>query len=149
MAIRIPVEDAAPSVDFEDAAHFVFDALGEVPEFRGTRGRQIELHATLALGVLAMTAGRTTHREIETWGKLGEETLIPPLGPVRAPSDSTIRRILQGVDAEALRAVPRASAGMIPSDGRGLVTAKDGKAMRSTRTRPTPRAPSARAGTTS
>ncbi len=80
MAIRIPVQDCAPTVAFENAVQFVFDALGEVPEFRSTRGRQIELHGTLALAVLAMTAGHTTYREIETWGKLREETLIPLLG---------------------------------------------------------------------
>ena len=129
MAIRIPVQDSAPTVAFEDAVQFVFNALGEVPEFRSTRGRQIELHGTLALAVLAMMAGHTTYREIETWGKLREETLIPLLGLVRAPSDSTIRRIVQGVDAEALRGVLRASAGMILSDRRRLVTAKDGKVM--------------------
>jgi hypothetical protein len=133
MAIRIPVQDCAPTVAFENAVQFVFDALGEVPEFRSTRGRQIELHGTLALAVLAMTAGHTTYREIEAWGKLREETLIPLLGLVRAPSDSTIRRIVQGVDAEALRGVLRASAGMVLSDRRSLVTAKDGKVMRAAR----------------
>ena len=60
MAIRIPVQDSAPTVAFEDAVQFVFDALGEVPEFRSTRGRQIELHGTLALAVLAMMLCSTT-----------------------------------------------------------------------------------------
>lgn len=133
MAIRIPVQDSAPTVAFEDAVQFVFDALGEVPDFRDPRGKQIELRGTLALAVLAMTAGHTTYREIETWGKLREETLIPLSGLVRAPSDSTIRRIAQGVEAEALRGVLRASAGMTLSDRRRLVTAKDGKTMRGAR----------------
>ncbi len=129
MAIRIPVKDDAPTVAFEDAVQFVFDLLGDVPEFRSTRGRQIELHGTLALTVLAMTAGHTTYREIETWGKLREETLIPLLGLARAPSDSTIRRIVQGVDPQAVRGVLQKSAAMILSDRRRLVTAKDGKVM--------------------
>ena len=129
MAIRIPVQDSAPTVAFEDAVQFVLDLLGSVPEFRSSRGRQIELHGTLALSVLAMLAGHTGYRDIEMWGKLREETLIPLLGLVRAPSDSTIRRIILGVDAEALRGVLRASAGMILSDRRRLVTAKDGKVM--------------------
>ena len=51
------------------------------------------------------------------------------MGLVRAPSDSTIRRTILGVNAEALRGVLRASAGMILSDRRRLVTAKDGKVM--------------------
>jgi hypothetical protein len=129
MGVRIPVEDSAPTVAFEDAVQFVFDRLGEVPEFRSTRGRQIELHGTLALAVFAMMSGHTTYCEIETWGKLREETLIPLLGLVRAPSDSTIRRIVQGVDAQALRGVLRASAAMILAGKRHLVTAKDGKTM--------------------
>ena len=133
MAIRIPVQDSAPTARFEDAVQFAFDALGEVPEFRSTRGRQIELHGTLALAVLAMMSGHTTYREIETWGKLREKTLIPLLGLVRAPSDSTIRRIVQGVDAQALRGVLRASAAMILADKRRLATAKDGKVMRAAR----------------
>lgn len=133
MGIRIPVHDHAPSVAFEDAVQFVLDALGEVPEFRGAKGRQIELKGTLALAVLAMTAGHTTYREIEAWAKLREETLVPLLGLVRAPSDSTIRRIVQGVDPEAMRRVLRASARMLLSDRRKLVTAKDGKVMRRAR----------------
>ena len=52
MGVRIPVEDSAPAARFEDAVRFVFDALGDVPEFRSTRGRQIGLHGTLALAVL-------------------------------------------------------------------------------------------------
>jgi hypothetical protein len=129
MAIRIPVKDCAPTVAFEDAVQFVLESLGSVPEFRSTRGRQIELHGTLALAVLAMLAGHTGYRDIEMWGKLREETLIPLLGLARAPSDSTIRRIILGVDAEALRGVLRSSAGMILSDRRKLVAAKDGKVM--------------------
>lgn len=105
--VRIPVQDSAPTVAFEDAVQFVFDALGDVPEFRRTRGRQIELHGTLALVVLAMMSGHTTYREIETWGKLREETLIPLLGLVRAPSDTTIGRIINGVDCLARRYVRR------------------------------------------
>ena len=133
MAIRIPVKDDAPTVAFEDAVQFVFDLLGDIPEFRSTRGRQIELHGTLALAVLAMMSGHPTYREIETWGKLREKTLIPLLGLVRAPSDSTIRRIVQGVDPQAVRGVLQKSAAMILSDRRRLVTAKDGKVMRAAR----------------
>jgi hypothetical protein len=88
MAIRIPVQDCAPTVAFEDAVQFVLESLGSVLEFRSTRGRQIELHGTLALAVLAMLAGHTGYRDIEMWGKLREETLIPLLGLARAPSDS-------------------------------------------------------------
>ena len=133
MGIRMPVRDHSPSVAFEDVVQLVFDALRDVPEFRGKKGRQIELRGTLALAVLAMTAGHTTYREIEEWGKLREETLIPLLGLVRAPSDSTIRRIVQGVDPEAMRGVLQASARELLSDRRSLVTATDGKTMRASR----------------
>lgn len=133
MGIRIPVEDSAPSVAFEDAVASVFEALGDVPDFRDPRGTQIELRGTLALAVVAMMAGQTSYRRIETYGKLREETLIPLLGLARAPSDSTIRRIAQGVDPEAMRDVLRGSARCLLSDKRKLVTAKDGKTMRAAR----------------
>ena len=133
MAIRIPVEDSAPTVRFEDAVQFVFDLMGDVPEFRSTRGRQIELRGTLALMMLAMIAGHTTHRDIEAWGKLREDALAPLLGLVRMPSDTTIGRIVRGVDAEALRGVLRKSAAMILADKRHLAVAKDGKVMRAAR----------------
>ena len=57
IAIRIPLKDSAPTVAFEDAVQFVFELLEDVPEFRSTRGRQIELCGTLALMVLAGMAG--------------------------------------------------------------------------------------------
>ena len=133
MGIRIPVEDSAPSVAFEDAVASVFEALGEVAEFRDPRGKQIELKGTLALAVVAMTAGHTSYRRIETYGKLREETLIPLVGLARTPSDSTIRRIAQGVDPEAMRKVLQESARCLLSDKRKLVTAKDGKTMRAAR----------------
>jgi hypothetical protein len=133
MSIRIPVQDSAPSVAFEDAVHFALDLLGGVPEFRSTRGRQIELHGTLALIVLAAMAGHTRYRDVEAWGKLREDALAPLLGLVRMPSDTTIGRIIKGVDAEALRKILRSSAAMILADKRRLVTAKDGKVMRAAR----------------
>ncbi len=133
MGIRIPVQDSAPTASFEDAVQFVFDALGEVPEFRSPRGRQIELQGTLGLAVLAATAGHSSYRAIEEYGKLREETLIPLLGLTRAPSDSTIRRIVLGADPEAVREVLRKSAGMLLEERRKLVTAKDGKVMRAAR----------------
>jgi hypothetical protein len=133
MAIRIPTEDSAPSVAFEDAVHYVFELLDSIPDFRDPRGKQIELKGTLALALLATTAGHPRYTDIEQWGKDREENLIPLLGLVRAPSDSTIRRILQGIDPEALREVLRKSAAMILSDKRKLATAKDGKTMRAAR----------------
>ena len=80
MGTRIPVEDSAPTVAFEDAVQFVFDALGEVPDFRDPRGTQIELHGTLALTVLSAAAGHPSYRGIEAYGKLREDTLIPLFG---------------------------------------------------------------------
>jgi hypothetical protein len=61
---------------------------------------------------------------MEQWGKDTEENLVPLLGLVRAPSDSTVRRILQGIDPEALREVLRKSAAMILSDKRKLAAAR-------------------------
>jgi len=63
MALRIPPPDSAPVVSFEDAVQFVFDLPEDVPEFRSIRGRQIELHGTLVLIVLAAMVGLTRYRE--------------------------------------------------------------------------------------
>ena len=134
MGIRIPTVDSAPTVEFEDAVHAVMAALVRVPDFRDPRGTQIELKGTLGLAVLAGVAGSVSYRAIEQYGKLREETLIPLLGLTRAPSDSTIRRIAQGVDAEAIRKVLWESARVALSDRRRLVAAKDGKTMRACRT---------------
>ena len=133
MAVRIPVQDSAPTVAFEDAVQTVIDALGEVPEFRDPRGKQIELLGTLALAILSTAAGYPTFRAIWAYGKLRENTLIPLLGLARAPSYSTIRRIVQGIDPEAMRKVLRESARFLLSDKRKLVTGKDGKMMRAAR----------------
>jgi hypothetical protein len=69
MGIRIPVRDHAPSVAFEDVVQLVFDALGDVPEFRDPKGKQIGLKGTLAL---AVTAGHTTYREVEVTSRVKE-----------------------------------------------------------------------------
>ena len=55
------------------------------------------------------------------------------MGLSRAPSDSTIRRIAQGVDPEAMRKVLQESARCLLSDKRKLVAARDGKTMRAAR----------------
>jgi hypothetical protein len=129
MAIRIPTEDSAPSVEFEDAAHHVFELLDSIQDSRDPRGKQIEVKGTLALAVPATTAGDPRYTEMDQWDKDREENLIPLLGLVRAPSDSTIQRILQGIDAEVLRGVLQRSAAMIFSNSRKLATAKGGKTM--------------------
>ena len=133
MGLRIPTEDSSPSVSFESAVAVVLEALADVPEFRKDKGRQIELRGALGLAVLAMMAGKTTYREMETWGKLREKTLAPLLGLSRAPSDSTIRRIVQGCAADSIRGVLRLSARTALDDKRKLIVAKDGKTMRACR----------------
>jgi hypothetical protein len=133
MAIRIPVEDDVPSVEFEDAVHLTFEALGEVPEFRGEKGRQIELKGALAMTVLAMASGKYSLRAIARWGKRREESLIPLLGLCRAPSYSTVRRLLEGTDGNALRAALRSTAADLLAGRRRLVSAVDGKTLRGTK----------------
>ena len=143
MAIRIPTDDSAPSVAFEDAVQLVFDALGEIPDFRDPGGKQIELRGTLALIVLAMAAGVTKNRRIAKWGVLREKTLIPLLGLCGAPSYSAIRRVVLGGDATAVRGVLRSMAAMILAEKRRPVTAKDGKVMPGVSAPDQRRAPSA------
>jgi hypothetical protein len=133
MAMRIPVTDTAPAADFEEAVAFVMDALAGVPEFRSEHGRQIELRGTLGLAVIAMAAGKRSFREIGRYGARRAETLIPLLGLSRAPSYSTVRRLLIGADKSALRDVLRQTATMLTAGRRPLVTSVDGKSMRGSR----------------
>ena len=69
MGKRIPVSDDAPTVAFEDAVQVVFDALGEVPEFRDPRGRRIELHGTLAVSGIRKIPIHITAPAVEAGGK--------------------------------------------------------------------------------
>jgi predicted transposase YbfD/YdcC len=78
-------------------------ALGSVEDPRSRRGVRHRLLTVLAIGVCAVLAEAQTFTAIAEWAQDLTPRVRIRLGVGRrAPSESTIRRVLQAVDAEAL-----------------------------------------------
>lgn len=112
--------------------------LAAVPDPRARRGVRHEILAVLAVGVCAVLAGARTFVAIAEWAHDLPVGVRVGLGLCRkVPSESTIRRVLQAVDAEALDAALSAwlgarSAASVPVR---QVIAIDGKTARGARGR--------------
>lgn len=110
--------------------------LSAVPDPRARRGIRHEIVAVLAVGVCAVLAGARTFVAIAEWAHDLPVGVRVGLGLRRkVPSESTIRRVLQAVDAEALDAALSAwlaarSAAAVPVR---QVIAIDGKTARGAR----------------
>jgi predicted transposase YbfD/YdcC len=118
-------------------------ALASVEDPRSRRGVRRGFVTVLAIGVCAVLAGARTFTAIAEWAHDLTPAVRIRLGLGRtAPSESTIRRVLQAVDAEALdgavsawlmtRSVPLATAlRMIAIDGKSARGARgpDGRAV--------------------
>ena len=106
-----PILDAldhlGPSADELDADPVsVLEALTKVADPRKRRGVRHGLAGVLAVGVCAVLAGARTFTAIAEWAHDLPAGVRIRLGLGRTvPSESTIRRVLQAVDAEALDAV--------------------------------------------
>ncbi|MCA1836850.1 MAG: ISAs1 family transposase [Actinobacteria bacterium] len=114
-------------------------ALGEVPDPRKARGRRHRLVTVLALSVAAVLAGARSYVAIAEWAHDLPVSARVRLGiGRRAPSESTIRRILQAVDLDALDAalsgwVAARLPTPLPSRPITRVIAVDGKTARGAR----------------
>jgi len=113
-------------------------ALAAVPDPRKTRGRRHRLVTVLAVSVCAVLAGARSYVAIAEWAHDLPVSARLRLGiGRRAPSESTIRRILQAVDLDAFDV---ALSGWLadrlpePAPGRLRVVAVDGKTARGART---------------
>ena len=118
-------------------------ALASVEDPRSRRGVRHGFVAVLAIGVCAVLAGARTFIAIAEWAHDLTPAVHIRLGLGRKPpSESTIRRVLQAVDAEALdqavsawlvtRSAPSATASrMIAIDGKSARGARgpDGRAV--------------------
>jgi predicted transposase YbfD/YdcC len=83
----------------------LLDALAAVPDPRARRGVRHRLVTVLAIGVCAVLAGACTFTAITEWAQDLPVGVRVRLGLGRvAPCESTIRRILQAVDPDALDA---------------------------------------------
>lgn len=109
-------------------------ALAAVPDPRKARGCRHRLVTVLAIGVCAVLAGARSYVAIAEWAQDLPVSARLRLGLGRAaPSESTIRRILQTVDLDALdAAVSSWLAARLPDppSGRMRVVAVDGKTVR-------------------
>jgi predicted transposase YbfD/YdcC len=119
--------------------------LGRVPDRRRVRGRRHQLAAILALACGAVTAGAKSLTAIAEWAAAAPAAVLAAFGVRRdrrdgtwvVPSETTIRRTLGGIDADALDAQVGAwllaLAGYgAEEDGAGdqMVIAVDGKTAR-------------------
>jgi predicted transposase YbfD/YdcC len=113
-------------------------ALAAVPDHRKARGCRHRLVTVLAVSVCAVLAGARSYVAIAEWAHDLPVSARLRLGiGRRAPSESTIRRILQAVDLDAF---DTALSGWLthrlpdPPPGRMRVVALDGKTARGART---------------
>lgn len=81
----------------------LLEVLATVPDPRARRGVRHRFVVVLAIGVCAVLAGARTFTAIAEWARDLTTTVRERLGlRRRPPSESTIRRVLQRVDPEAL-----------------------------------------------
>jgi predicted transposase YbfD/YdcC len=130
---------AADGLDGDRAT--VLSVLAAVADPRARRGVRHRLAVILALAVCAVLAGARSFTAIAEWAADTDEATRAGLGIGGAvPCESTIRRTLQRLDADAFDDLAGAWAQQrtAPSAGRRRVVAVDGKTLRgsATGTRP-------------
>jgi predicted transposase YbfD/YdcC len=104
-AHRVPGEDLVPERRRGLLAH-----LAAVPDPRDRRGLRHDLSGVLAVAVCAVLAGATSLAAIGEWAADAPPGVLltlgirpdPLTGVVRAPDEATVRRVLAGIDADAL-----------------------------------------------
>lgn len=85
-------------------ARTLWDALGEIEDKRGRKGRQCPLRAVLGISIAAMLAGADDLLAIFRWGRrLKPEALrVFDIETGKAPCHATYHYFFQSLDAEAL-----------------------------------------------
>jgi DDE family transposase len=114
--------------------------LMSLPDRRHRRGRRHDQTSILAVAICAVLCGASSYVAMAEWARRCRQNVLQRLGCRRdphsrrytPPSEPTIRRVLQGIDAEQ---VDRALAGWLRSlgVGRGEAVAIDGKTLRGAR----------------
>jgi hypothetical protein len=111
----------------------LWDALGEVPDCRGRKGRQLPLPALLALSVAAMLSGSDSLISIFRWGRrLKPEALrVLGFGDGIAPCHATYHYVFRSLDGDALaRVLGRFALGEASGDRHIAI---DGKTLKGSR----------------
>jgi hypothetical protein len=111
--------------------------LAAVPDPRARRGIRHKLAVILGLAVCAVLAGARSFTAIAEWAADADQATREALGVTGAvPCESTFRRTLQNLDADALDEVAggRAQQRTAPGPGGRRVVAVDGKTLRGSST---------------
>src|SRR5450432_1363106 len=107
--------------------------LAGIADPRARRGVRHRLAVILSLAVCAVLAGARSFVAIAEWAADADEVTLARLGVSGVvPSESTFRRILQTLDADALDSAlgSWAQARSVPAPGARRVIAVDGKTLR-------------------
>lgn len=114
--------------------------LMSLPDCRKRRGRRHDLTSILAISICAVLCGARSYVAIAEWAARCSQNLLKRLGCRRSPlsglytppSEPTLRRVLQGINADE---VDRALSGWLQrlEDGPGKAVAIDGKTLRGAR----------------
>jgi len=114
--------------------------LMSLPDCRHRRGRRHDQASLLAVAICAVLCGARSYVAIAEWAGRCKQNFLKRLGcrkdpcskSYRPPSEATIRRVLQGIDAEQ---VDRALSDWLQrlGGGEGVAVAIDGKALRGAR----------------
>ena len=113
-------------------ARTLWDALGEIEDQRGRKGRQYHLRSVLGIAIAAMLAGANDLRAIYRWGRrLKPEALkLFDIASGRAPCHATYHYFFQSLDADALS---RTLGSFALGDRQAGQLAIDGKTLRGSR----------------
>ena len=115
--------------------------LGQVADPRRRRGVRHRLVVIMVLAVCAVLAGARSYAAIAEWAADAGEDTLARLGVAgRVPSESTIRRVLQRLDADAFDVLAgrRAAQRTTPQPGTRRLIAVDGKTLRGAAPPPAP-----------
>lgn len=110
----------------------LWDALGEVPDRRGRKGRQYPLRSVLGIAIAAILAGANDLRAIFRWGRRLTPGALKLFGIEngRAPCHATYHYFFQALDGDA---VARTLGHVAVGDEETTHIAIDGKTLRGSR----------------
>jgi len=88
-------------------ARTLWDALAEIEDARGRKGRQYQLRSVLGIALAAMLAGANDLRAIYRWGRRLRPEALPlfDITNGKAPCHATYHYVFQALDADALSRV--------------------------------------------
>ena len=131
-----PITDAVAQ---PDRASALLDLLATVPDPRDPRGVRYRLAGVLAVAVTAVLAGARSFAAIGQWAADLPGEHLARIGLGMAPDESTLRKLLARLDADALDRVLGAWLWTRSDVAHGRrVIALDGKTVRGARTATTP-----------